>query len=55
MRSGNKSLSVKDEKTIAAYKTVELDQYFDDAPIQHREIQGFESLRFHSYFPKGIR
>ena len=34
----------------AAYKTVELDTYLGDAPIQHREVQGHESLLFKSYF-----
>ena len=34
----------------AAYKTVELDTYLNDAPVQHREVQGHESLLFKSYF-----
>lgn len=39
-----------DEKGTAAYKTVELDSFFDDQAIQHREVQGSESDAFHSYF-----
>ena len=40
----------KDEYVTAAYKTVELDTYLDDVPIQHREVQGHESKLFKSYF-----
>jgi gelsolin len=46
--------SSQDEYGTAAYKTVELDTYLDDVPIQHRECQGHESPLFKSYFPKGI-
>ncbi|XP_055882203.1 gelsolin-like protein 2 isoform X2 [Biomphalaria glabrata] len=42
--------STQDEYGTAAYKTVELDTYLDDVPIQHREVQGFESNLFKSYF-----
>jgi len=48
------SQSSQDEYGTAAYKTVELDTYLDDAPIQHREVEGYESTLFKSYFPKGI-
>lgn len=42
--------STQDEYCTAAYKTVELDTFLDDVPIQHREVQGHESERFRSYF-----
>lgn len=42
--------STQDEYTTAAYKTVELDTYLDDKPIQHREVAGYESQKFRSYF-----
>jgi len=43
--------SSQDEYATAAYKTVELDTYHDDIPVQHREVQDYESEKFKSYFP----
>lgn len=42
--------STQDEYGTAAYKTVELDTYLDDKPIQHREVMEHESDLFKSYF-----
>lgn len=44
------SESSQDEYGTAAYKTVELDTFLDDKAVQHREVQGFESDLFKSYF-----
>lgn len=43
--------STQDEYGTAAYKTVELDTFLDDKPVQHREVQNHESSLFKSYFP----
>ncbi|XP_048584775.1 gelsolin-like protein 2 isoform X2 [Nematostella vectensis] len=42
--------STADEYGTAAYKTVELDTFLDDKPVQHREVEGHESDLFKSYF-----
>jgi gelsolin len=48
------SQSSQDEYGTAAYKTVELDTFLDDKPVQHREVQGYESELFRNYFKQGL-
>eukprot|EP00463_Aulacantha_scolymantha_P002735 TRINITY_DN346_c0_g1_i3.p1 TRINITY_DN346_c0_g1~~TRINITY_DN346_c0_g1_i3.p1 ORF type:complete len:305 (-),score=84.20 TRINITY_DN346_c0_g1_i3:143-1057(-) len=45
----------QDEAGTAAYKTVEVDDFLGQLPIQHRECSQNESKMFLSYFPSGIR
>jgi len=40
----------QDEMGVAAYKTVELDDLLDQAPIQHREVEAHESIQFSKLF-----
>ncbi|KAL7989808.1 hypothetical protein Chor_012474 [Crotalus horridus] len=46
--------SSQDEQGSAAIYTIQLDDYLGGVPVQHREVQDYESQLFKGYFKKGV-
>uniref|UniRef100_A0A4W4FYP4 Gelsolin-like domain-containing protein n=1 Tax=Electrophorus electricus TaxID=8005 RepID=A0A4W4FYP4_ELEEL len=48
------SESTQDEQGAAAVYTIQLDDFLGSSPVQHREVQHYESSMFCGYFKQGI-
>lgn len=48
------SQSTQDEQGAAAVYTIQLDEFLESSPVQHREVQNHECDTFRGYFKQGI-
>ncbi|XP_063043256.1 capping protein (actin filament), gelsolin-like b isoform X1 [Engraulis encrasicolus] len=46
--------SSRDEQVACAMLATQLDNFLGGDPVQHRHVQGYESLEFMSLFPRGV-
>ncbi|MGH0159901.1 UNVERIFIED_CONTAM: hypothetical protein FKN15_038421, partial [Acipenser sinensis] len=46
--------SSRDEQVACAMLATQLDDFLGGDPVQHREVQGFESPEFMKLFPRGV-
>ncbi|XP_076867744.1 macrophage-capping protein-like isoform X2 [Brachyhypopomus gauderio] len=46
--------SSRDEQCACAMLATQLDHFLDGEPVQHRQVQGYESPEFMNLFPRGV-
>lgn len=46
--------SSRDEQGACAMLATQLDSFLGGEPVQHRQVQGYESPEFMALFPKGV-
>ncbi|XP_041948306.1 macrophage-capping protein-like isoform X3 [Alosa sapidissima] len=46
--------SSRDEQGACAMLAIQLDHFLGGHPVQHRQVQGYETLEFMSLFPNGV-
>lgn len=46
--------SSRDEQVACAMLATQLDNFLGGEPVQHRQVQGYESPEFMTLFPRGV-
>lgn len=46
--------SSRDERVACAMLATQLDNFLGGDPVQHRQVQGYESPEFMALFPRGV-
>lgn len=52
--SGLGEKSSRDEQVACAMLATQLDNFLGGDPVQHRQVQGYESPEFMNLFPRGV-